>query len=72
MKRSHWAVRARCSRRPSRSVTARAIPRNPATSAEEWLKRPGSPKPKLANEKPKGVTVPYDQLLEAWREGRVR
>jgi len=45
---------------------------NPATSAEEWLKRPGSPKPKLANEKPKGETVPYDQLLEAWKEGRVR
>jgi len=45
---------------------------NPATSAEEWLKRPGSPKPKLANEKPKGETVPYDQLLKAWQEGRVR
>jgi glycerol transport system substrate-binding protein len=45
---------------------------NPATSAADWLKRPGSPKPKLANEKPKGETVPYDQLLEAWREGRVR
>jgi len=45
---------------------------NPATSAEDWLKRSGSPKPKLANEKPKGETVPYDQLLEAWREGRVR
>ena len=45
---------------------------NPATSAEEWLKRPGSPKPKLANEKPKGETVPYAQLLEAWKAGRVR
>ena len=45
---------------------------NPATSAEDWLKRPGSPKPKLANEKPKGETVPYDQLLKAWQEGRVR
>jgi len=45
---------------------------NPATSAADWLKRPGSPKPKLANEKPKGETVPYDQLLEAWKEGRVR
>ncbi len=45
---------------------------NPATSAEEWLARPGSPKPRLANEKPKGETVPYDQLLEAWKAGRVR
>ena len=45
---------------------------NPVTSAEEWLKRPGSPKPKLANEKPRGETVPYGQLLEAWRQGRVR
>ncbi len=45
---------------------------NPAKSAEDWLKRPGSPKPKLANEKPKGETVPYDQLLEAWKAGRVR
>ena len=45
---------------------------NPATSAADWLKRPGSPKPKLANEKPKGETVPYDQLLEAWKAGRVR
>jgi glycerol transport system substrate-binding protein len=45
---------------------------NPSTDPDEWLKRPGSPKPKLANEKPPGETVPYDQLLQAWREGRVR
>lgn len=37
-----------------------------------WLKRPGSPKAKLAVEKPKGETVPYEQLLTAWKEGRVR
>ncbi len=35
-----------------------------------WLKRPGSPKAKLANEKPQGKTVDYDKLLQAWREGR--
>lgn len=35
-----------------------------------WLQRPGAPKPKLENEKPKGQTVPYDQLIQAWREGR--
>jgi glycerol transport system substrate-binding protein len=45
---------------------------NPTRSADYWLSRPGSPKPKLDNEKPQGETVPYDQLLEAWREGRVR
>jgi glycerol transport system substrate-binding protein len=45
---------------------------NPTRSAEFWLGQPGSPKPKLDNEKPQGETVPYDQLLEAWREGRVR
>jgi glycerol transport system substrate-binding protein len=45
---------------------------NPLKSADYWLDRPGSPKPKLDNEKPPGETVPYDQLLEAWRDGRVR
>jgi len=27
---------------------------------------------KLANEKPKGETVSYDELLNAWKAGRVR
>ena len=45
---------------------------NPLRGADYWLGRPGSPKPKLDNEKPQGETVPYAQLLEAWREGRVR
>ena len=36
-----------------------------------WLNKPGSPKAKV-NEKPKGITVDYDQLIEAWREGRVK
>ena len=36
--------------------------------AEYWLKQPGSPKPKLANEKPKGKTVPYDKLVKSWQE----
>jgi glycerol transport system substrate-binding protein len=31
-----------------------------------------TPHPKLANEKPKGETVPYEQLLQAWKEGRVK
>jgi glycerol transport system substrate-binding protein len=37
-----------------------------------WLDKPGSPKAKLANEKPKGETVDYDKLIQAWREGRVK
>ena len=31
-----------------------------------WLKKPGSPKPKLANEKPKGETIDYDELVKRW------
>ncbi len=31
-----------------------------------WLNLPGSPKPKLANEKPKGITVDYDELVKSW------
>jgi glycerol transport system substrate-binding protein len=45
---------------------------NTPRSTDYWLAQPGSPKPKLENEKPPGETVPYDQLLEAWRQGRVR
>jgi glycerol transport system substrate-binding protein len=36
-----------------------------------WLNQPGSPKAKV-NEKPKGETVNYDDLIQAWREGRVK
>ncbi len=45
---------------------------NEPRSAEYWLKQPGAPKPKLANEKPPGETVDYDKLLQAWKEGRVK
>jgi len=45
---------------------------NPKIDPAIWLSRPGSPKAKLANEKPKGETVDYDKLIQAWREGRVR
>ncbi|WP_027357968.1 ABC transporter substrate-binding protein [Desulforegula conservatrix] len=45
---------------------------NPVKPESEWLgKAPGAaPKAKLENEKPKGETVPYEQLLKAWKEGR--
>ncbi|BHH85177.1 ABC transporter substrate-binding protein [Desulforhopalus sp. 52FAK] len=33
-----------------------------------WLNMPGSPKAKLANEKPQGITVDYDELIKTWAE----
>ncbi|NCO51739.1 MAG: carbohydrate ABC transporter substrate-binding protein [Deltaproteobacteria bacterium] len=45
---------------------------NKEKSEEYWLNQPGSPKAKLANEKPQGETVNYDDLIKAWREGRVK
>jgi glycerol transport system substrate-binding protein len=32
-----------------------------------WLAQPGAPKAKLANEKPKGQTVAYTELLNRWQ-----
>ena len=43
---------------------------NKERDAAYWLAQPGAPKPKLDNEKPQGQTVPYDDLIQAWREGR--
>jgi len=31
-----------------------------------WLNLPGSPKAKLANEKPQGMTIDYDELVKSW------
>jgi len=45
---------------------------NEEIDEKSWLERPGSPKAKLANEKPQGETVKYDDLIKAWREGRVK
>ena len=45
---------------------------NDEIDPEKWLSQAGSPKAKLANEKPQGETVDYDQLIQAWREGRVK
>ena len=43
---------------------------NEPIAPEEWLARPGAPKARLDEEKPQGETVPYDELIQAWREGR--
>ena len=45
---------------------------NAKSDAGKWLSSDHAPWAKLPNEKPKGETVPYDQLLKAWKEGRVR
>jgi len=39
---------------------------NKPVDPEIWLKKPGAPKPKLANEKPKGQTIAYDELIKRW------
>ncbi len=44
---------------------------NPLQDPGQWLGPGRAPHAKLANEKPPGKTVPYDKLLEAWKEGRV-
>ncbi len=33
-----------------------------------WLNKPGSPKAKLANEKPQGETIAYDELVKRWSQ----
>jgi glycerol transport system substrate-binding protein len=45
---------------------------NAPKSADQWLNDTRAPRRKLANERPQGATIAYEQLLEAWREGRVR
>ncbi|MEH0022677.1 MAG: ABC transporter substrate-binding protein [Desulfobacter sp.] len=41
---------------------------NKKVDPEKWLNKPGSPKAKLANEKPQGMTVDYDELLKKWQQ----
>jgi glycerol transport system substrate-binding protein len=43
---------------------------NPERDAQYWFDQPGAPKPKLANEKPKGETVGYNELLKQWEAAR--
>ena len=43
---------------------------NPERDAQYWFDQPGAPKPKLANEKPKGETVNYNDLLKQWEAAR--
>ncbi len=41
---------------------------NEEKDPSEWLNQAGSPKAKLANEKPRGVTVNYDELVKRWAD----
>ncbi|MGB6054957.1 MAG: ABC transporter substrate-binding protein [Burkholderiaceae bacterium] len=45
---------------------------NPKSDPAKWLSDQGAPWKKLADEKPKGETIAYDKLLQAWKEGRVK
>ncbi len=41
---------------------------NAKVDPNSWLKKPGSPKAKLPNEKPKGETIDYDTLIKRWKD----
>lgn len=41
---------------------------NEEVDEAEWLSKPGSPKAMLANEKPQGMTVNYDELIMSWQK----
>jgi len=40
---------------------------NKPKDPKEWLGRPDGPKAKLANEKPPGKTIDYDELVKRWQ-----
>jgi glycerol transport system substrate-binding protein len=62
-------VLARLQRAGMRNCTPRL---NPKAPPEKRLSETGAPWKKLANEKPPGQTIPYEKLLEAWKQGRAR
>ncbi|MCA1939514.1 MAG: ABC transporter substrate-binding protein [Caenispirillum bisanense] len=41
---------------------------NEPRDAQYWFDQPGSPKPKLANEKEQGQTISYDELVKSWKD----
>ncbi|MCB9957693.1 MAG: carbohydrate ABC transporter substrate-binding protein [Rhodospirillaceae bacterium] len=45
---------------------------NEERDPQYWFDQPGAPKPPLEDEEGQGETVAYDDLIQAWREGRVR
>ncbi len=59
--------------RLERAGMAKCPPKlNPKSDPAKWLSDKGAPWKKLANEKPKGETIAYETLLNAWKNGKVR
>ena len=59
--------------RLERAGMAQCAPKlNAKGDPNKWLSDQHAPWKKLGNEKPKGETVAYEQLLEAWKAGKVR
>jgi glycerol transport system substrate-binding protein len=59
--------------RLERAGMSRCAPKlNKKEDPNKWLSDKGAPWKKLANEKPKGETIAYDTLLNAWKSGKVR
>nr|WP_297400552.1 ABC transporter substrate-binding protein [uncultured Marinobacter sp.] len=50
-----------------RKCGPRLVDERDLKGADWWLAQPGAPKPALANEKPKGETVRYEDLLRRWQ-----
>jgi len=45
---------------------------NPKGDPAKYLSDTSAPWKKVSNEKPRGETIAYDKLLQAWKEGRAR
>jgi glycerol transport system substrate-binding protein len=59
--------------RLQRAGMAHCAPKlNAKGDPNKWLSDKEAPWKKLANEKPKGETIAYDKLLDAWKAGRVK
>ena len=59
--------------RLERAGMAHCAPKlNKKEDPAKWLSDKHAPWKKLANEKPKGETIAYDALLQAWKNGKVR
>ena len=59
--------------RLERAGMAHCAPKlNPKGDPNKWLSDKQAPWKKLANEKPKGETIAYDKLLQAWKDGKAR
>ncbi len=41
---------------------------NDPVDPQVWLDKPGAPKPRLANEKPQGETIAYEDLIARWQQ----